>query len=501
MSSVELVNTVEGTQPRPPLEQSSGGKNPNLLWQLLLLLFSLGLILRLFVALYYPSVYYPDEIFQTQEPAHALVYHYGVVTWEFRAGYRSWLLPGILSLVMRASAWTAQGSQGYLTGVSVFLCLLSLSTVAFAFAWCYRAAGLVSALIGGVAAACWWELIFFAPKAFSEVVATNFLLAGTFIAVYGDGLALRRRLFFAGVLSGVAVGLRFQLAPAIGILFVYTCGRQWKQRWLPMIAGAAAVALLLGALDAYTWSFPFQSTILHVESGILGKHMGPHFSISPWSFYFVMLGRYAGPLLALAILGMRRSPLLVWMTLAIWIPHSFIAHKEYRFIYPSLPLLITLAGLGMGDVVNGVSRSIRPLRSAAAMGVLGGGIFVLSSVAYASHTQRWTSNAANLHAFKRLSTKQDVCGVGLYGVLWENSGGYTYLHQPVPLFPIESQPVLEELAPGFNYLIAESSPLPVSMAEYKRQQCWDHTCLYERAGACQQFPSREINGWLRSRNE
>ncbi|HEV2964140.1 MAG TPA: mannosyltransferase, partial [Candidatus Angelobacter sp.] len=44
----------------------------------------LALLLRVGAAMRVPSMAHPDEIFQTQEPAHRLAYGYGIITWEWR---------------------------------------------------------------------------------------------------------------------------------------------------------------------------------------------------------------------------------------------------------------------------------------------------------------------------------------------------------------------------------------------------------------------------------
>jgi hypothetical protein len=52
-----------------------------------------------------------------------------VVTWEWHAGIRSWLLPGAFALIMRATAGLASGPYGYLSSITVIMTLLSLSVV------------------------------------------------------------------------------------------------------------------------------------------------------------------------------------------------------------------------------------------------------------------------------------------------------------------------------------------------------------------------------------
>ena len=56
--------------------------------------FVLGAVPRVWAAVWDQNIYWPDEIFQTLEPAHQFAFHYGILPWEFREGARSWLFPG-----------------------------------------------------------------------------------------------------------------------------------------------------------------------------------------------------------------------------------------------------------------------------------------------------------------------------------------------------------------------------------------------------------------------
>jgi hypothetical protein len=59
----------------------------------LAVLMALAVVLRLVPTVFEPSMVWADEIFQTSEQAHRLVYGSGLVPWEFQLGMRSWLLP------------------------------------------------------------------------------------------------------------------------------------------------------------------------------------------------------------------------------------------------------------------------------------------------------------------------------------------------------------------------------------------------------------------------
>ena len=52
-------------------------------------------------------------------------------------------------------------------------------------------------------------------------------------------------------------------------------------------------------------------------------------------------------------------PLLGILAATILLSHSLVPHKEYRFVYPGLLLLVLLAGIGFGEVLNRLRFSAR----------------------------------------------------------------------------------------------------------------------------------------------
>ena len=53
---------------------------------------------RVWAAAWDQGIFWPDEIYQSLEPAHHFAFGYGFVAWEFQTGARSWVLPGLLGL-------------------------------------------------------------------------------------------------------------------------------------------------------------------------------------------------------------------------------------------------------------------------------------------------------------------------------------------------------------------------------------------------------------------
>ena len=349
-----------------PIEKDS--ISPATARALLIAFLLVGLALRVSTTLAIPGALNPDEIFQTQEPAHRLAYGYGVISWEWTTGIRSWVFPAFLAGVMRATAWMGAAGRGYLLGIPLVLSLLSLTTVWFCYAWGKRAGGVEAALIAAGTCAIWYTMVMYGSRALTEVVATNALLPGLYLGLYGEKLNERRRMLLVGAFCGLAMCLRIQLAPAVAFAAAYFCfeGGAWKRRIVPLSLGLLAPVVFFGGVDAVTWSYPFESFVRYVQVNLIHGH-GALFDTEPWYWYIgVTLPAQLGPLLIIAFWGVRRSRFLASVALVILISHNVIPHKEDRFLYPMLPLVITLAALGTVQLAQAWNkRRPRPLSSKA----------------------------------------------------------------------------------------------------------------------------------------
>ena len=83
--------------------------------------------------LFVPSMNWGDEVFQTVEPAHRLVYGYGLMTWEFQLGMRSWLLPGTIAGLIELGRMVGDGPEYYLAAIAIGLGILAAAPVVCGF--------------------------------------------------------------------------------------------------------------------------------------------------------------------------------------------------------------------------------------------------------------------------------------------------------------------------------------------------------------------------------
>ena len=446
-----------------------------------------------------PSVVWPDEVFQASEQAHRLVYGSGLVPWEFQFGARSWLLPGAIAGLMELARIAGDGPDYYLPLIAIAFAGLAALPVVCCFLWCRRLFGLSGALVAGTAVAMAPELVCFGARTLSEVTAGHLLLLGLYILQPGYQVTSQRRLFVVGALLGFVLVVRIQLAPAILVVALWTNWHRAGDCAPPMLVGLAAALSVAGILDTVTLGYPLASLWRYVIYNFYYEASST-FGVEPWDYYlrgeFGVWGGASPSLLLLVILGGRRAPLLLVAAVTIIAVHSGIGHKEYRFIYPAILLAMVLAGIGLAQLASW-GRSFLERDKQGQSAALASAAFVLgywcllSLVVWKSGTLtalRYRTHD-NLTAASFVAHSPSMCGIGLYGADgndWADSGGYTYLHQPVALYWPKDEGALIATASGFDILIYTRPPPP--NLGFTALRCFGLVCVARRDGDCRSVP-------------
>jgi hypothetical protein len=454
-----------------------------------------ALAIRLAAAVASPNLLWPDEIFQTLEQAHRLVFGYGVVPWEFRVGARSWLLPGALAGAMEPVRWA--GGLAHVRAAQLVLSIVSLSPVCVAFLWAWHR-GLAPALVASAACAVWSDLVFFAPKALNEVVAAHVLLAGLYLGSVAERRG--RTLAGAGAALALAAALRVQLAPAAAVAAVFAGWRE-PARWKPLLLGAAPVVAGVGLLDLATWSRPFHSYLVSIAVNVVEKRSHTY-GIAPWHAYFGMIREAWSwallPLLALAAVGARRRVDAAAAAVAILATHIAFSHKELRFIYPAIVLCIVLAALGTAEAVAWAGDRFRAWRAPAWVAAVA--LWAGTSAVVGWRSPAWAQGRSGLEAMRLAGTLEDLCGLALVGRHWAWTGGYTYLHRDVPIYIVDDTADLARAWGGFDAALARPEHVRL-LPGFAAERCWDGLCLARRPGGCAPVEAPSINARLAERDE
>jgi len=292
----------------------------------------------------WPGQLHPDEFFQALEPANRLAFGFGVKSWEWQVGLRNWAVPGVMAALLRLAAaigvenpWARRALMAL---PSVALYLASLLAV-------YRFA---ERRVGGRLAA--WALVLFGTTPAIALVALRSLsesYSAAFLVLAFERLDASDRAPRVALQAGLAMGLaevcRYGSAPFIVVTLIWLA-REGRRRLVPFVAGGAAVAFLLGALDAATWGRTldephlggwWHSLIEYLTFNFI-KGGASSFGRSPWWFYVPSFG----VLWALLGVGVWRSEPRLRAALPFTATVVYLAsivavpHKEERFLIPAI---------------------------------------------------------------------------------------------------------------------------------------------------------------------
>jgi phosphatidylinositol glycan class B len=352
------------------------------------------------------------------------------------------------------------------------------------------------AVLAGLVAAIWFELVYFAPHTLSEPLATAVILPAA-VLLSRDAPSWRG-LIGGGALLALAFLFRFQYAPAIAVLILGTCWRDWR-RMKPLALGGAAILAVGGAVDAMQGAMPFGWLIANVEQNLL-QHRAAEFGIAPASTYVSWLWQtwsIAGvPLLFAIFRGYRHAPALLWVAFADITFHSFIAHKEPRFVFLSMTLFIIIAALGSADLISLWSR---PAWRRLTGGLIAAGWIGTSAAlgATGGWSVLWMNGIGAAKLASELKADPQMCGLALYDVFFTDLPGRDRLVGSKPLFAFysvdplagaELTSVARIASTAFNRILAYRSAEKDLPASFTARDCAAvdgvQVCIFGRDGEC-----------------
>lgn len=158
----------------------------------------------------------------------------------------------------------------------------------------------------------------------------------------------------AGLFLGLSFEFRYQMGISVVALFLWLIliKKEGLQNLLYFVSGILFVVIVCTFLDSWfygdfviaPWNY-FQNNIVNDAAS--------HFGISPWYYYLMVMIERPTPLLGILILAALllcctlyyKNP-IVWCVVPFILIHSFIPHKEVRFLFPMVnlfPIILILA--------------------------------------------------------------------------------------------------------------------------------------------------------------
>lgn len=180
---------------------------------------------------------------------------------------------------------------------------------------------------------------FASTRAFGESIAITLVLVGF--------LWIERRRVFAGVLLlGLACLYRFQVGLlAFGFAAYFLSQKKWREFGL-VIAAGATTALIEGMIDMGFGRWPLETLYNYFY---VNKDGAVEHSIQPWyNTWATLLPIWFLPFSLPLLRQLKKIETFekIWLGVIFFfvLLHSLIPHKEERFLYPILPLMLLLFG-------------------------------------------------------------------------------------------------------------------------------------------------------------
>ncbi|MCY4524907.1 MAG: hypothetical protein OXB84_09215 [Halobacteriovoraceae bacterium] len=314
--------------------------------------FAISFFIHFICSIFNMGFYHFDEHYQILEYLHVKLKGISpdYLPWEYGHKMRSWTQPGLYFLIAKFLGFFGMENPFNLAFVFRFftsmtgwfsLCTLSLSLFFLFKEDVQRKWGVIFLTLV-------WYIPFIQTRPSSEGLGSNVFILGLSMMVWG---LMRKKSFgvfpfYLALMSGVLFGLSFTFRFQLGILVMFVwlwailIGKIRITSAMAMVAGIVSMILVEVLVDYWgygEWTFVpynylYQNLVLDKVSG---------FGKDPWWQYFkISFTKGIPPISILLIFSQvlfwikRKSQLLTWSTLPLFLIHTMISHKTIRFIFP-----------------------------------------------------------------------------------------------------------------------------------------------------------------------
>ncbi|KAH3697157.1 GPI mannosyltransferase 3-like [Dreissena polymorpha] len=314
-------------------------------------LFFALICIRIVNSLLIQTSFVPDEYWQSIEVAHHMAYGYGYKTWEWNNGLRGYLYPSIFAIFYKILAILGMDNRVMLIK---FPRIIQGVIAACGDLYLYK----LSWLLSDRATAQWalfcqmtnWFMLYCSTRTLTNSTETAIVTAALYY--YPWPLKVTTQQSVRRFLSLAALSILVR--PTAAIIWILMCAwhLQTNTHRLPatlkhyFLVGPVTL-LLSAALDRVFYGEWTCVQYNFLKFNVLGGG-GSFYGTHPWHWYLtqgypVIMGLHVLPFL----LGIWRAKNKVPLLVIIWtiFIYSCLAHKEFRFLMPILPLSFHYCGL------------------------------------------------------------------------------------------------------------------------------------------------------------
>lgn len=235
--------------------------------------------------------------------------------------------------------------------IRVIHAVFSLLVIYYGFKITEKLSNKKTASYAGWLLALLWAMPFLSVRNLVEVASIPFLMWSVWLTIRDNK---RSSMFFAGVLLGVAISFRYQIAIfAVGMGVYYLFTRKWSKLF-DYSAGAILLFLLTqGLVDFIIWGYPFAEFKAYVIYN-MNEGTGYMKNQNYFMYFYVLFGFLLFPLGILALIGYFKSAkkyaILFVPTFLFLAFHTWFPNRQERFILTIFPLVIILAMMAIQEM-------------------------------------------------------------------------------------------------------------------------------------------------------
>ncbi|VDN05192.1 unnamed protein product [Thelazia callipaeda] len=315
-----------------------------------------GLILLRIINVFFIRTYFvPDELFQSVEVAHWAVYGTGYLSWEWIASIRSVLHPAIIGLLYFVGcALSIDSAVFIIQAPRVLHALLFAFSDYFYYKLCKRIVSSNTAKYALMSYLSSWFVWYCAPRTLSNTLET----ALTIVALQWYPLSTSDLKRSCGPYMSIGLITLLIRPTAILIWIPFGLWHLWRAELRvklllhTCLPSCLPILLFVVLLDSVAYG-KFTVTIWNFIRFNVLEGGSDHFGSHSWHWFIsqglpVILTVHLIPMLFGIIIAVRKRliPLpFLWIPVLYIMAHSFIAHKEHRFLLPVIPMLYIFVGI------------------------------------------------------------------------------------------------------------------------------------------------------------
>lgn len=240
--------------------------------------------------------------------------------------------------------------------IRFILAAFSMLTIWFGYKISLKLGDLKSAKVAALLLAVLWLFPFLSVRNLVEVSCIPFFMWGLWIVVRTmDTNNHKLTIFFAGIVTGLSVSIRFQAALLIaGLAFALLFKKKWNSAIIYSFGAVISFVVIQGVVDNFIWGRPFAEFTEYLKYNIDNRFN--YFTGNWYNYILLILGLFIPPISFFIFFGWLRTWkkyfIVFFPAFLFLLFHIYFPNRQERFILTILPLIIITGIIGWNEFIS-----------------------------------------------------------------------------------------------------------------------------------------------------